>query len=258
MTQTALITGASSGIGKEMARIHAEKGGDLVILARSKDELNALKTELETTYGVTVTVLVKDLSKELAPQQIFDAVNKAGIEIDYLINNAGFGGVGKFHERDWDKDRDMIQVNVVALSALTRLFLPDMVARNSGRILNVSSTASVVPGPMQAVYFATKSYVRFLSNAIAEELHDTNVTVTALMPGATQSDFAKTADMEDTKLFSSTASARDVAQTGYDAMMKGELETFAGLDFKTKMTMRLAPLMPKSAVMPKIRKMQGG
>ncbi|MGV6846372.1 MAG: SDR family NAD(P)-dependent oxidoreductase, partial [Lutibacter sp.] len=181
MKKTALITGASSGIGKELAKIHAEKGGNLVLVARRAEKLNELKQELDKKYHIQVTVIAKDLTLLNAPQEIYDIVKEKGITIDYLINNAGFGGHGKFHERSLDQDLAMINLNVVALTLLTKLFLPDFVQRNSGRILNTSSTASFMPGPLQAVYFATKSYVTFLSNAIAEELYDTNITVTALM-----------------------------------------------------------------------------
>ncbi|PKP00754.1 MAG: short-chain dehydrogenase, partial [Bacteroidetes bacterium HGW-Bacteroidetes-9] len=163
--KTILITGASSGIGKEIANIHAERGGDLVIVARSKDKLDQLKAELESKHSVKVTVIVKDLGLPDAPKEIYDEVKKTGIEIDYLVNNAGFGGLGKFHQREWEQDLAMINLNIVALTALTRLFLPDFVKRNSGRILNVSSTASLMPGPLQAVYFASKAYVTSFSNA---------------------------------------------------------------------------------------------
>ncbi|MDX1284022.1 MAG: SDR family oxidoreductase, partial [Draconibacterium sp.] len=198
MKNVALITGASTGIGKEFANIHAEKGGDLIIVARRLEKLEELKTELEKKHSVKVLVIAKDLSLAEAPKEIYDEVKAAGIEVEYLINNAGFGGRGKFHEREWDKDLAMINLNVLALTALTRFFLPDFVKRNSGKILNVSSTASFMPGPLQAVYFATKAYVTYFSNAIAEELHDTKVTVTNLMPGATETEFAQVSGMDKT------------------------------------------------------------
>lgn len=256
MTKTALITGASSGIGAEFARIHAQRGGDLVIVARREDRLNALRDELVAAHNVSVHVLASDLNDEAAPQQIFDWVQAQNIEIDYLINNAGFGGRGKFHERDWAADRSMIQVNIVALTALSRLFLPGFVARNSGRILNVSSTASLMPGPLQAVYYATKAYVTFLGNALAEELHDTNVTVTSLMPGATESEFAATSDMDKTDLFSKTASARSVAKDGYEAMLKGQLDVISGVPMSQRMMLGMVPLMPKKMLLKQIRQMQ--
>ncbi|HSH19643.1 MAG TPA: SDR family NAD(P)-dependent oxidoreductase, partial [Draconibacterium sp.] len=144
--KTALITGASTGIGKELAIIHAEKGGDLIIVARSKAKLENLKTELEQKYSVKIMIIAKDLGKPEAPKEIYDEVKKSGVEVNYLINNAGFGGIGKFHERDWNQDLAMINLNIVALTALTRMFLPDFVSRNEGKILNVSSTASLMPG----------------------------------------------------------------------------------------------------------------
>ncbi len=147
MKNTALITGASSGIGEEMARLHASRGGDLVLVARRADKLNVLKEEFESRHGAKVLVLAEDLNDEAAPQRIFDRVTAENIDLSILINNAGFGHRGKFHELDWEDNRSMIQVNVVALAALTRLFLPGFVARNTGRILNVASTAALTPGP---------------------------------------------------------------------------------------------------------------
>lgn len=256
MKNVALITGASSGIGAAFARLHAEKGGDMVLVARRADKLNDLKAELEEAHKVSVLVIAEDLNDEAAPQRIFDSVAAAGIELDYLINNAGFGGRGKFIERDWADDRSMIQVNVVALTALTRLFLPGFVTRNRGRILNVSSTAALVPGPLQAVYYATKAYVTSFSNALAEELHDTKVTVTALMPGATESEFATTSGMDATDLFQKTTDARDVAAAGYEGMLEGKLDVFAGLQGSQGFQLKIAPLLPKKALLKSIRKMQ--
>lgn len=255
-TKTALITGASTGIGKELATIHAEKGGDLIIVARSLDKLNKLKSELETKYSVKITVIAKDLTLPTAAKEIYDEVKDKGIEVNYLINNAGFGGLGKFHERDWNQDLDMINLNVVALTALTRFFLPDFVKRNEGKILNVSSTASFMPGPLQAVYYATKAYVTFFSNAIAEELHDTNVTVTALMPGATETEFGRVSGMNKTSMFKKTASARSVAEDGYKGMLAGKLDVVSGLKFSQKVMMLMLPFTPKKMVLKQIRQMQ--
>ncbi|MGB1580071.1 MAG: SDR family NAD(P)-dependent oxidoreductase [Nevskiales bacterium] len=253
MGNTALITGASSGIGKEFARIHAATGGDLVIVARSADKLDGLKQELEQAHNVKVTSISKDLGQPNAAGEIYAAVKAANLQIDILINNAGFGGRGKFHERDWADDLAMINLNI---TALTRLFLPDFVARNSGRILNVSSTASLLPGPLQAVYYATKAYVTSFSNAIAEELHDTDITVTALLPGATESDFAKVSGMDKTSLFNKTASAREVAQAGYDAMLAGRLDVIAGMPFGQRLQLAMIPFAPKKMLLKQIREMQ--
>ncbi|MEL7531154.1 MAG: SDR family oxidoreductase, partial [Bacteroidota bacterium] len=241
---------------RELASIHAAKGGDLVIVARRENKLNALKTELEEAYNIKVYVIAKDLAQPTAPTEIYQEVKAAGIEVDYLINNAGFGGRGKFHERDWEADLNMINLNVVALTALTRMFLPDFVARNSGKILNVSSTASLLPGPLQAVYYATKAYVTSFSNAIAEELYDTQVTVTALLPGATETEFAQTSGMDKTDLFKNTFSAQSVAQAGYDGMIAGKLDVLAGLSFMQKMMMASLPLTPKKMLLSQVRKMQ--
>ena len=143
-------------------------------------------------------VIAKDLSLPEAPKEIYDEVKSAGIEVDYLVNNAGFGGHGKFHERKWDDDLAMLNLNIVALTVLTRFFLPDFVKRNSDKILNISSTASFIPGPLQAVYFATKTNVTFFSNAIAEKLHDANITATNLMPGTIETEFASVSGMDKT------------------------------------------------------------
>ncbi len=254
--KTALITGASTGIGKELAYIHAEKGGDLIIIARSKDKLEKLQTEIKSKYSVNVMVIAIDLSKPESPKAIFDEVKKAGIEVDYLINNAGFGGVGKFHERKWEDDNQMINLNILALTALTRFFLPEFVKRNSGKVLNVSSTASFMPGPLQAVYFATKAYVTFFSNAIAEELSDTNVTVTNLMPGATETEFGRVSGMDKTSMFKGAVGARSVAEDGYNGMIKGKLDVISGLTFGQKFMMAFIPFTPKKMVLKQIRQMQ--
>ncbi len=256
MNNTALITGASSGIGREFCRIHAGRGGNLVMVARSRDKMEQLKKELENEYGIKAMIIEKDLSLPDAAKEIYDEVKKAGIEIEYLINNAGFGGRGKFHEREWEKDRTMIHVNIMALTALTRYFLPGFVSRNSGRILNVSSTASFLPGPLQAVYYATKAYVTFFSNALNEELHDTNITVTNLMPGPTESGFAGVSGMDKTGIFTTATSARTVAKDGYEGMMKGKLDVVTGLPFHQKLALYMAPLLPKRMLLKEIRRRQ--
>jgi len=256
MKNTALITGASTGIGKEFAKIHAKKGGNLVIVARNESKLNNLKKELEQQYKVNVEVISKDLTDVNATQEIYNEVKKLGIEIDILINNAGFGGLGKFNERPLENDLSMINLNIVALTSLTSLFLKDFVKRNSGRILNVSSTASLMPGPLQAVYFATKAYVTSFSNAIAEELHDTNITVTNLMPGATETEFGKVSGMDKTEMFKNPASARSVALDGYNGMLKGKLDVISGLTTMQKIMIGSIPFSPKKMVLKMTRKMQ--
>ncbi len=254
--KTALITGASSGIGKEFAILHASKGGDLVIIARNSESLNQLKKELEHRYKVKVMVIVKDLSLDNAPQEIYDEIKAANIEIDYLINNAGFGGRGEFHVRTMEQDMQMIAVNIIALTKLTKLFLPDFIQRNSGKILNVSSTAALMPGPLQAVYYATKAYVTSLGNAIWQEVKGTNVTITTLMPGAMDTGFAKAADMRNTPLFSKMVSPVDVAKAGYEGMLKGKMNVVAGLTIMQRLFLILAPFAPKKMMLKQIYDMQ--
>ncbi len=256
MRKTALITGASSGIGHELACIHAQQGGDLVIVARSEDKLQSLKEKLEQQYSVSVNVFVKDLAQTNAAQELYNEIINSNIQVDYLVNNAGFGQVGNFHELPWDRLGSMIQLNIMALTQLTHLFLPDFVRRNSGKVLNVSSTASLMPGPLQAVYFATKAYVTSLSNALAEELSKTNVTITNLMPGATETDFGSTSGMDKTALFANTASAEKVAQIGYQAMLDGKLDIMAGLSATQKFMMSVVPLTPKKLLLKQVYQLQ--
>lgn len=256
MKKTALITGASSGIGKEFSKIHAEKGGDLIIIARSEDKLNELKKELEEKYKINVFVIPKDLTILNAAKEIYEQFQNAGLKVDYLINNAGFGGLGKFYERDIEQDMQMINLNISGLTSLTHYFLQDFVKNNNGKILNVSSTASLMPGPLQAVYYATKAYVTSFSNALAEEMHDTNITVTNLMPGATETEFGRVSGMDKTILFKKPVSARSVADDGYNGMLKGKLDVISGLNFSQKLMMVMIPLTPKKMILKQIRQMQ--
>ncbi len=253
---TALVTGASSGIGKELARVHAEQGGDLILVARREDKLEDIKREFEESYGVKVSILPKDLSVVGAAQELYDAVKAKGLRVEYLINNAGFGLLGKFYELSLQRQREMINLNMIALTELTYLFLPDMIQQNSGKILNTSSTASYMPGPLQAVYYATKAYVSFFSNALSEELYDTDITVTNLMPGATQSEFGAVSGMDKTSLFTKAVSAKSVAQDGYNAMMIGDLDIVSGLTLGQKMIIAMIPFTPKKILLKTIRKMQ--
>ncbi len=250
MSKVALITGASSGIGKELARYHAAQGGDLVIVARRQQALDELKSELESKFSVSVTCIALDLVADDAAAALHSQVKTAGIEIDYLINNAGFGGHGYFHEREWEQDKAMIQLNVTTLTELTRRFLPGMVARKSGRVLNVASTAGFIPGPLQAVYYATKAFVVSLSQAIDEELRHlgTNVTVTALCPGAVATEFATSADLTGVNAFKNAKTPASVAKIGYDAMMKGKL--IAINEFSLKFLLGwVIPWLPRRTVL---------
>ena len=223
MTSTALITGASSGIGAEFARYHASRGGNLVLVARREDALEKLKSELERSYNIKATIIAADLSQPDSASSIYKATEDTGIQVDILINNTGFGGHGKFHERELTKDQAMMQVNMVSVVNLTHLYLQGMVARNTGKILNVASTAAFMPGPLQAVYYATKSFVVSFSQAIAQELSGTNITSTALCPGAVATGFVKAGDLEGVSAWDNAATPKSVAKYGYDAMLKGDL-----------------------------------
>jgi len=244
MKKTALITGASSGLGIEFARIHASKGGNLVLVARSQDKMETLKTELQNQYDVSVHVIAKDLSDQLASKAIFDDLQAQKIKIDYLINNAGFGDFGDFAECDWEKQLQMINLNITALTYLTRLFLPDMVANKYGRILNVASTAAFQPGPTMSVYFATKAFVLSFSEAIANELSGTGVTVTALCPGATETGFKQAASLNRSNLFKGNgiASSQEVAVFGYKSMKDGKTVAVHGfMNSLMAQSVRFAP-----------------
>ena len=256
MKKTALITGAAGGIGKEFAKIHAQKGGDIVGVDLNLVGLKTLKHELESQYGVNVYIIEKDLTELSAPKEIYDELKNRQISINYLINNAGFGGVGDFHKRSWEQDLSMIQVDVIALTALTKFFLPDFVERNEGRILNVSSTVSLIPGPGQAVYFASKAFVTSLTRSIYGELNNSKASITALLPGATQTGFGDHSGMNKTAIYKQPANAADVAKDGYDAMLKGELEIISGIPFSQRVELAVAPLLPKKALVERIRKTQ--
>jgi short-subunit dehydrogenase len=228
---TALITGASNGIGLELAKIHASKGGNLVLVARNKFKLDELKTELEQQYRVKVFTIGKDLSTANAAQEVYDETTKKHIQIDYLINNAGFGDFGMFAETDWNKELQMINLNITTLTKFTKLYLKDMVQRNTGKIMNVASTAAFQSGPTMAVYYATKAYVLSFSEAIDNEVRDQGITVTALCPGATESGFQAAAAMEESNLVKGKKlqTSKEVAEYGYKAMMKGKTVAIHGL-----------------------------
>jgi len=248
MVNTALVTGASGGIGLELARIHAEKGGNLVLVARTESKLNALALELKEKYRVEVTVITEDLSEHESAKRIFEQTERLGIQIDTLINNAGFGGHGKFHERELEAEQKMMQVNMLSLTSLTHYYLKGMVARNSGHILNISSTASFMPGPLQAVYYATKAYVTSFTQAIAGELIDSNVTATALCPGAVATGFVSAGNLEGVDLWKNAKSPRSVAEYGYKAMEKGNLVAFNEAPLKFMMDW-VVPLLPRKMIL---------
>jgi short-subunit dehydrogenase len=256
MSNTALITGASSGIGREFARYHASLGGDVIVAARRKDALQSLKSELETEFGITVTVVAQDVGTPEGARALYNAVQKKSLNVDILINNAGFGGHGKFTERKLDDDLAMIDLNVKSLVTLTHLVAKDMVAKKSGKILNVGSTAGMMPGPLQATYFATKAYVNSFSQAIDHEMRKDGVTSTVLAPGYVHTEFAATADLEGTGLTKQKGkTAAETAKIGYDAMMRGKLhvvnETMLGF-----MVNWVIPMAPRRIVLNMIQGMQ--
>jgi uncharacterized protein len=222
--KTALITGASSGIGRELAKIHAKCGDDVILVARRKERLEALKNSLQQEYvDLNVHIIIQDLSLPKAATLLYEIVKERGLEVDYLINSAGFGGHGYFHERSWEIDESMIQLNVMTLVHLTRLFGDDMVKRQSGKILNVSSTAGFAPGPLHSVYYATKAFVTSFSEALSNELEDKNVSVTVLCPGPTKTEFYDVANTKETRAFKrKMASVADVAAQGHTGMMQGK------------------------------------
>lgn len=241
--KTALITGASSGIGAEFARILARQGCDLVLVARNKERLDALAEELGRNFGATSLVLAKDLSVRGAVEEIYSDLENKRVGIDILINNAGFGVYGPFLETKLTEEMEMLQVNIVSLTMLTKLFMRDMVSRGFGKILNIGSTGSFSPTPLSSVYCASKAYVLSFSEAIAEELTGTGVTVTTLCPGPTATGFAQRAQMAETKIFQQgTMTAKEVALTGYNAMMSGRPTVVAGMFNKIMVfSIRLSP-----------------
>ncbi|MDD4778329.1 MAG: SDR family oxidoreductase [Fermentimonas sp.] len=234
MKKTALITGASKGIGRELAHLFAKDGCNLVLAARSAKELDSLKVQLEEKYKVTVHTSIKDLSQPESAQTLFDELKAADVDIDYLVNNAGFGDYGTFAETEWDTYEKMISLNVTTLTHLCHLFIRDIRGRKHGRILNISSTAAFQPGPMMAVYFASKAFVLNFSEAIGHELRKDNITVTTLCPGPTSTNFGEVSGMNASKLVKNVtiASSADVAKLGYKAMMKGNATVIHGAQNK--------------------------
>jgi len=229
--QTALITGGSGGIGLELAKVLARNGFDLALVARTRETLEAAAGQIEGKYDVKVHVFAADLRRREAPEAIFDFLRSEAIPIEILVNNAGFGLSGEFAETDVTRELEMIQVNIAALTHLTKLFLPAMIKARSGRVLNVASTAAFQPGPLMAVYYATKAHVLSFSEALAEELRHSGVTVTALCPGPTRTDFATSAHVTNSRLFTlfGAADAADVAQYGFRAMMEGTRVAIPGI-----------------------------
>jgi short-subunit dehydrogenase len=258
--KTALITGASFGIGLELARIFAREGHNLVLVARSADKLRQLASELEKAHGTRSLILAADLSDPGAAAYVLDQTNRANIVVDILVNNAGFGQYGFFADNDLEECLRQIQLNVTTLTHLTRLYLPEMLARKEGRILNVASTAAFQAGPLMAVYYATKAYVLHLSEAIANELQGTGVTVTCLCPGPTSTEFQERAKITGIPLTKyGTMDARTVAEDGYRALMAGKPVVISGFkNWLVAQSVRFAPRRMATAVARKLQETKSG
>ncbi|MBZ5547840.1 MAG: SDR family oxidoreductase [Acidobacteriia bacterium] len=253
--KTALITGASSGIGLELARIFARENHNLVLVARSADKLRQLASELEKAHGTRSLILAVDLTEPGASAYVLDQTTRADVVVDVLVNNAGFGQYGLFVESDLEECLRQIQLNVTTLTHLTRLYLPGMIERKNGRILNLASTAAFQPGPLMAVYFATKAYVLYLSEALANELHGSGVTVTCLCPGATTTEFHKRAKATGMNLLKfGSMDARTVAEDGYRALIAGKPVVISG--FKNWLLAQSVRFSPRRLVTAIVRKTQ--
>lgn len=253
--QTALVTGSSSGIGFELAQVLAEAGASLVLVARARDRLEGLAEMVQKHYSVSARVIARDLAVSAVPDEIFKELQDAGVTVDILVNNAGFGAHGLFAEIDMAEQLRMVQVNVAALTHLTRLFLPGMLQRRKGKILNVASTAAFQPGPMMAVYYATKAYVLSFSEAIANETVGSGVSVTALCPGPTTTEFQQRAGVGHTKLMQGRImSAGAVALAGYRGMLAGKSLVIPG--FRNRLLAFYVRFLPRKLVVSLVRSMQ--
>ena len=245
--QTALVTGASSGIGRELAHQFAAGGYDLVVVARRAAPLDDLVAEVTRMHGISASAIAADLAEPSAPLKIYEQLAHAGTPIDVVVNNAGFGLGGAVAALPLDRQLEMVQVNVTALTALTRLFLPGMLERNRGGILNVGSTAGFQPGPMLGVYYATKAYVLSFTEALAEEVAGSGLRVSCLCPGPTATEFARTAALTNSNLFRrQTMTSADVARLGYDGWQKGKVVVIPG--FQNRLGVALVRLSPRSMV----------
>lgn len=244
---TVLITGASTGIGFEFVPLFARQGYNVVLVSRQKPVLEGIAAATRHVFRVKAEVIACDLSEPGAARAIFSELEQRRIEIDVLVNNAGFGAHGEFVDTDLHTEERMVQVNIMALTGLTKLLLPGMKARRCGRILNVGSTASFAPIPLHSVYAATKAYVLSFSEALAEELQGTGVSVTALCPGPTETQFAKAARMTDARIYQAhTMPAAKVAQTGFEALMRGDRIAIPGA--ANNILISLIRLVPRSIV----------
>lgn len=253
--KTALITGASSGIGLELAHLFARDGYRLVLLARNRNTLRQIGDDLQARYSVTVRIAPKDLAHPATPTELYQELQEAGVVLDVLVNNAGFGLSGAFQTTDWNMENEMMQVNMVAATHLTKLFLPQIRARE-GKIMNVASTAAFQPGPFMSVYYASKAYLLSFSEALAEELEGSGVTVTCLCPGPVKTNFQRRAYLEGTAMVNSPllVDVRDVARLGYEGMMRGKRLVIPG--WKNRAGVELLRISPRAVVTKVVRRLQ--
>ncbi|OYQ37554.1 oxidoreductase [Flavobacterium cyanobacteriorum] len=252
--QIALITGGTSGIGLELARCFAKDGYNIILVARTQEDLETVAQELTAQYGVKAYGIAADLMRQGAAEKLYEEIKLEGLQIDVLVNDAGQGVWGKFTETDLQKELDIIQLNIVATVILTKLFLKDMVARNSGKVLQLASTSSKAPTPLLAVYAGTKAFVYNFTQGLINELKDTNVTMTALLPGPTETDFFNKAGAEHTVVYQEKdlADPADVAKDGYEALQKGESKIVSGM--KNKLQITLGNILPDEALAENYRK----
>lgn len=249
MKENVLITGATSGIGYELAKIFAKNNYNLILSARNKKTLESIKIDFEKEYGIDVKIFEKDLNKRNSAVELFNEVKAENLKVDILINNAGAGYVGEFLDEDIQKDEEIMELNMNSLTVLTKLFAKEMAGRKSGKILNVASTGSYHPGPYTAVYYATKSYVLSLTEALAVEFKPYNVQISALCPGATKTNFSKNAGKEDNP---TAMEPSYVAEKAYKGLMKKRITIIPGLQYKAFI------MLPRKLVTPLIGKYQKG
>jgi uncharacterized protein len=250
-SRSALVTGASVGIGRELAKLFAQDGYKLVVVARNASRLQQVAVDLEKQFGVSAKPFPLDLTSSAAPQFLFDQLQRENVAIDVLVNNAGYGKLGAFAEMPYEESAGQIELNITALTHLTKLFLAPMLERKLGRILNVASTAGFQPGPLMAVYYASKAYVISFSEALANELHGTGVTVTCLCPGLTDTEFQTRAGTERTTLFRRTRpmDAATVARDGFRGLLKGKPLVISGIRNRLLMeSLRISPRRVVTAV----------
>jgi len=254
--QNVLITGATSGIGYELAKIFARENFNLVIVARDQTMLDKTAGELQQQYGINVTVISQDLFEPGSPFELYEKILSKNIRVDILINDAGQGLYGEFSDTDIRRELSIIQLNISTLVVLTKLFLKEMLARGNGKILNLSSVASKVPGPLQSVYHATKAFVQSFTEAVRDEVKEKGIVITALLPGATATDFFNKAGMLDAKNVreGKLADAADVARDGYEALMRGDDMVISG--FGNKMQVAMSSILPDSMVAANVHKQQ--